>query len=150
MAAQRKPRKPHNNGALPMTKAKCSVSTNPVRNTEPGQWMTDLTPKPASARKVPPKYQRVRFAPTPRSSSESEAYSSCSCEDICCRSPRVTRRQRDRHSAPAALPSLGRSLPRVVKRKRPKVVRQLKDICLDTLTKNVGLAWWNVVVPVLK
>lgn len=104
---------------------------------------------------------RVRFAPTPRSSPESIDSSASSCHSTYCQS-HVSRRQRCRHSAPAALqwstenlqsskakmpPSLPRSLSerlssnssKKIRRWRPASVCRLKDLCLDVLINNVIL-----------
>lgn len=101
---------------------------------------------------------RVRFAPTPCSSPESESGASTSCGSSCnstfCNHPRVVRRQRSRNSVPVVLPSCMKStmqsLPRAMSERlsrssekskarkwRTVTVPLLKDMCLDVLMHNV-------------
>lgn len=100
---------------------------------------------------------RVRFAPTPCSSSESESGASISyesCNSTYCKHTRVVRRQRSRNSAPVVLPSCMKStmprLPRAMSERLPRssekskarkwrtvTVPLLKDLCLDILIHNV-------------
>lgn len=101
---------------------------------------------------------RVRFAPTPCSSSESESDASISCGSSCnstyCKQPRIIRRQQSRNSAPTVLPSCMKStmpsLPRAMSERLPRssekskarkwrtvTVPLLKDLCLDILMHNV-------------
>lgn len=86
--------------------------------------------------------RKVRFAPTPRSSSDS-LDSSCSCDSTS--SCRLIRRQRKRQSAPVmstakvklVLRSSSARLPERFGKRRGMPAPTLRDLCLNVLLSNV-------------